>query len=347
MAQRGLWFDGQVALGRPVEVVVHSSRLKLIDADGAEHSVEPADLVRLDAPAGQSRFGHRTQEGWRLSLEEPVEPDLQSLLPAKRGSLTPGLSRRKMGILIGLSGVASALAGLVIFAPELVAAHMPLSWERRLGAAYEVPIAATRCENPRIRASLNALIDRVDPKARADGFTLEMVHVGMVNAVALPGGRMVLFDGLLDEAPNADAVAGVVAHEVAHVRRRHVASAMVRQLGLGTVVTLFGGGAVATNAGDLVSLKFSRGAESEADADAIAMLNRARISPQPTAAFFRGLAKEQGEDSSFAPEFLQSHPLSRSRAERFEAAARKDISYRPAMSDADFRALKTMCGEDG
>ena len=90
--------------------------------------------------------------------------------------------------------------------------------------------------------------DRALAHARADGFTLEMVHVGMVNAVALPGGRMVLFDGLLDEASNADAVAGVVAHEVAHVRGRHVASAMVRQLGLGTVVTLFGGGAVALRA---------------------------------------------------------------------------------------------------
>lgn len=347
MAQRGLWFDGEVALGRPVEIVPDSSRLRLWDADGGEHSVDPADLVRLDAPAGQARFGHRALEGWRITLEQPVEPDLQALLPIKRGSLTPGLSRRTIGGLLALSGAASVLAGLVIFAPESVAARMPLRWERKLGAAYELPIAATRCESPRIRQALNALIDRVDPKARADGFTLELVRVDMVNAVALPGGRMVLFDGLLDEAPNADAVAGIVAHEVAHVRRRHVAAAMVRDLGLGTVVTLLGGGAVASSAGDLVSLKFSRGAESEADSDAITMLNRARISPKPTAEFFRRLSKQHGDDSSFAPEFLQSHPLSRSRAERFAAAENKDVSYRPAMSDADFRTLKTVCRKEG
>lgn len=342
MAQRGLWFDGQIALERPVELAPDAKGLVLIDDTGARHPVELADLVRLDSPAGTLRFGHRSCEGWRLLIDEPVEAAIRAVLP-RGGSLSEGVSRRAMAALISLSAAASALAAVVIIAPGLLAQHMPMSWERKLGAAYDMPIAAARCEHPRTRAALDALVDRIDPKARSDGFTLDLVQLGVVNAVALPGGRMVLFDGMVDEVDNPDAIAGIVAHEIAHVRRRHVASAMVRQLGLGTVVTLLGGGAVAGNAGNLLSLRFSRGAEAEADSDAIAMLNRAHISPRPTAELFVDLSRDQAEDSGYALEFLQSHPLSRSRAKRFAAAEAKGARYTPALSFEQFRALKTMC----
>ena len=343
MTQRGLWFDGQVAVEREVEVVPSSTGLRLIGAQESEHLVDAADLVRLDVSAGRIKLGHRSLEGWRLALAEPIAPDVRALLPARGGSLAPAVSRRTMGALIALSAAVSAFAGVIIFAPEVLARRMPMEWERKIGAAYELPIAATRCENPRIRAALDALLDRLDPHARADGLKLDLVGVDMVNAVALPGGRMVLFDGMLDEVDNPDAIAGIIAHEVGHVRRRHVAAAMVRDLGLGTVVTLMGGGAVAGNAGNLLSLRYGRAAEAEADAEAVATLKRAGISPKPTADLFKRLSREQGEDATAALEFLQSHPLSRGRAERFAGSAVQGADYSPAMSDDDFQALKTQC----
>lgn len=343
MTQSGLWFDGQIAVGRDVEVVPAVGGLRLVDADGGEHDVQLADMVRLDASADRLKFGHRSLEGWRLVLSEPIESDVRALLPGKGGSLAPTVSRRTMAALITVSAALTVLAGVVIFAPEVLAKRMPLEWERKMGAAYEVPIAAARCENPQIRTALNALLDRIDPQARADGFQLDLVRLDMVNAVALPGGRMVLFDGMLDEADNPDAIAGIIAHEVAHVRRRHVAATMVRALGLGTVVTLLGGGAVAGNAGDLLSLRYSRQAEADADADAIATLKRAQISPKPTAELFKRLSREAGEDSTFALEFMQSHPLSRGRAEKFAASHVPNTLYLPALSAEDFKTLKTQC----
>ena len=345
MVQRGLWFDGQIAVERDVEVSPASTCLKLVDFDGAEHYVEKADLVRLDVSAGKLKFGHRSLEGWRLILTEPVEPEVRALLPAKGGSLAPAVSRRTMTALVTLTAAASVLAGVVIFAPEVLARRMPMEWERKMGAAYDLPISAGRCESPQIRAVLDSLLDRLDPAARADGLTLDLVNVDMVNAVALPGGRMVLFDGMLDEADNPDAIAGIIAHEVAHVRRRHVAATMVRELGLGTVVTMMGGGAVAGNAGGLLSLRYSRAAEAEADKDAIATLQDAGISPRPTADLFKRLSKEAGESSTYALEFLQSHPLGRGRAERFARAEDKSWVYSPALSEEEFKVLKSQCGD--
>ena len=345
LPQRGLWFDGRIAIEREVEVAPAPNGVRLLDAHGGEHFAETADLVRLDAPAGLRKFGHRGVEGWRLVLNEPVAPELGSALPARGGSLAPAVSRGTMAVLIAISVCISVVAGVVIFAPEALARRMPMEWERRIGAAYELPVAATRCENPRIRAALDSMLDRLDPKARADGLRLDLVNVDMANAVALPGGRMVLFDGMLDEADDPDAVAGVIAHEVAHVRRRHVAAAMVRELGLNTVVMLMGGGAVAGNAGGLLSLRYSRAAESEADADAIATLKRAGISPRPTADMFRRLSREAGEGSTSALEFMQSHPLSRGRADRFAASEVRGAAYRPALTIAEFRQLRAECGK--
>ncbi len=229
--------------------------------------------------------------------------------------------------------------GLVIFAPETVARHMPMSWERRIGAAYDLPVEALKCEDRNAAAALETMIDRLDPKARGDGFTIELVDLDEANAAALPGGRMIVLNGLFDDLKNPDAVAGIVAHEIAHVRRRHVAAGMVRELGLGTVITLLGGGAVASNAGGLLSLKFTRTAEAEADVDAIAMLRRAGIDPRPTAAAFEQFRKREGD----FPEWLGSHPASGGRAKRFAASFNSAAAYRPSIPPAAANALLKAC----
>jgi predicted Zn-dependent protease len=151
-----------------------------------------------------------------------------------------------------------------------------------------------------------------------------------------------VFKGAIDEISDPDALAGVVAHEIAHVRRRHVTEALIRELGIGALIRLFAGD-VGANAEQIISLSYTRDNESEADSDAIAKLKRAGISPRPTAELFQQLSKELGEGHTYNAEFLQSHPLSGKRARRFAAAEEKGVRYTPALSDEEFDALKLMC----
>ena len=120
---------------------------------------------------------------------------------------------------------------------------------------------------------------------------MTLIDVGIFNAAALPGGQIVIFDGALAEAENPDAMAGILAHEIAHVRRRHVTQALIRELGIGALIRLFAGD-IGANAQQLVSLSYTRANEYEADGDAIAALARAKIDPRPTGELFRKL--EQG-----------------------------------------------------
>ena len=270
---------------------------------------------------------------------EPLDPAIVATLPKRAGSLVPAASKRTMGLLIGLSAAVTAMVGLVIFAPQAIAVYMPMSWERKLGTIYDLPVGAARCDNREARAALRQIVDRLDPRALQDGFTVELLDVGEANAAALPGGRMVVFNGIFGDIDNPDALAGIVAHEIAHVRRRHVAAGMVREMGLGTVVALFGGGAVASNASGLVSLKFTRTAEAEADADAIDMLKRADIDPRPTARAFDAFRKKEGD----WPEWLGSHPASKGRAQLFAASYRPGNRYRPVLDQAQAKALTSAC----
>ena len=340
---RGRWFDGVIAIERPVTVAADADSLIIIDGEGRREEVEASDLVLLERRGDSLRLGHRDREGWRLVLLQPIEPAVMAVLPVRTGSLTARVSRRTMVVLVSLTVVASVLAGLLVFAPQILARHLPMSLERKIGSAYELPASFVRCDDRDAQAALNALVDRLDPQARRDGFTIELLEVDAVNAAALPGGRMVLFKGLVDEAGGAegiDAVAGVLAHEIAHVRRRHVATAMVRELGLSAIITAMGGGAVAGNAGGLLSMSYGRRAEAEADRDAVAALRRAGIDPRPTANFFHALSDDEAE----IPEWISSHPASSGRAAAFRASYSANRSYSPSLVTREATAIAKGCG---
>ncbi|MDX7324874.1 M48 family metalloprotease, partial [Providencia rettgeri] len=78
--------------------------------------------------------------------------------------------------------------------------------------------------------ALKTLATRIDPDDPR--LEVDVVKLPMVNAVTLPGGRIVVFDGLIRAAKSPDEVAGVVAHEIGHVRHRDVMEGLLRQFGL-------------------------------------------------------------------------------------------------------------------
>lgn len=132
-----------------------------------------------------------------------------------------------------------------------------------------------------------------------------------VNAFAAPGGVIVVFSGLIRQAASPEELAGVLAHEVAHVELRHSLRAAVKGLGLRTVLSLLlgdgTGGALAGAAANLTELKFSRDAEREADREGLRRLQAARIDPQGMLGFFVRLEGAAGAGGA-PPAWLSSHP---------------------------------------
>ena len=160
-----------------------------------------------------------------------------------------------------------------------------MSWERNVGSAIVGDFGNMRCGTPKGQRALEALVERVAPGATAgpNGIKVAALDVPVFNAAALPGGYIVVFKPAITET-NPEALAGVLAHEVAHVRRRHVTEALIRELGIGALIRLFAGN-VGANAEQIVSLSYTRENEAQADTDAIEMLKRRRdLAPADRAA---------------------------------------------------------------
>jgi Zn-dependent protease with chaperone function len=137
-----------------------------------------------------------------------------------------------------------------------------------------------------------------------------------VNAFALPGGVVVVHAGLIREADSAEEMAGVLAHEVAHVERRHALKNLVKNAGFGILLSIVlgdaSGSTIAAWSGYLTQMKFSRDAEMDADREGVKRMTAAGIDPRHMLSFFSKMAEKEGKGAS-AMSVLATHPSSQQR----------------------------------
>lgn len=330
-------YDGQSALRRRAVLAIEGDAFRLIEAERTTGPFAFADLVARDKAGRDSVYGLNAHTGWRIVFDGGVPVDVQRHLP--RDVHYGGLIDR-WGLWRAVA-VFAVLAGIAIFlflrTPALVARAVPASVERRLGDVMVGDFGRKGCATPEGLAAMDVLVHRVDPYD--PGIEVHVVKLPIVNAVTLPGGRIVLFDGLVQKATSPDEVAGVIAHEIGHVRHRDVTESLLRQLGLSV---LLGGleGHVGGYTNALLAASYSRGAEARADGFAIDLLKEAKISPRPTVAFFRRLSMG-GAERMLA--YVSTHPVSNDRAQRFLKSVDPGLRYTPTLDAAQWRALKTMC----
>jgi len=173
--------------------------------------------------------------------------------------------------------------------------------------------------DPQVRSYMKKLLDRLAglstrPKLR---YTVKVVKKGQLNAFALPGGYIYVHSGLVRAAGNESELAGVVAHEVAHISARHHAKD-VEKIAKSVGVSIVAGGFTgpATGFGLLTQkmfqeaayMKFTRDEESEADRLAVEMLYQAGIKPTGLITFFEKLRRQRPEKKTLWKSFFSTHP---------------------------------------
>jgi predicted Zn-dependent protease len=225
--------------------------------------------------------------------------------------------------------------------------------EQQLGRAIMRQIRASGelVEDPQINEYINEIGHRIAAQANFDGdheFSFFVVENPVINAFALPGGFIGVHTGLLEATRNEDELAGVLAHEVAHVTQRHIARrihATQRQSILSTAIMLgailagaAGGGgdamqgaiAVAQGTAAQQQINFTRQNEYEADRVGIAALAAAGFDPQGMGSFFEVMSRGITPHEFRVPEFLRTHPVSSARIAEARGRAR---SYEPVQTE--------------
>ncbi len=205
---------------------------------------------------------------------------------------------------------------------DYVAGKIPVSVEEQLGEAVYAQVLSTtkESEDAALKAQLDAITSRLVPaiKDKRYAFKFHIVENDTINAFAVPGGHIVIHTALLKKAKRPEEVAGVLAHEIAHITRRHSLRNMVSSLGTTAVLAaIFGDmSGVVDGAASLLGQKYSRDFEREADSKGFQYMLDAKLDPTGMIDFFATLAEEEkksGGGMSGALEFFSTHPATEDR----------------------------------
>jgi hypothetical protein len=338
-------YDGENAARHDVAVVREGEGLAILYADGDRSVVPAAKLFHAQSREATEVYGHSDAAGWRLGLAAPLPEALAPILPARRryGRWIDRIGLIPAVILFGALSIAAILAAGRF--PGWAAPYLPQSVEREFGDVMIAPLQGGFCMGPGGQEALDKLVGLLAPDA--EGLDVRVHQDDLVNAAALPGRRIVIFHGLLEISEEPEEVAGILAHEIAHIEERHVAESLIRSFTFGVFVSMIGGN---TGAGieTLLAAGYSRGAEREADEGAIERLRRANVSPLGAAEFFAWVAEQEEELGAVSQglSYISTHPGPAGRERMFRAAAADQTGFRPALSADEWDSLRNICRSD-
>lgn len=351
------FFDGETALEHAVTVQLADGGLAISGATIAPQDWRFNALVAVDPPHTDRPFRltsvHRP--GMRLILNDPVFIDaLLDRAPQLRGGFNPRRAgKAAMWIAGGLVALALTAYLVLQFAPQKLAFLLPDPWRDKIGAQIEATLtgSAKLCESQGGRAALSAMAARLsEGNPDMPPISINVYAIPIMNAFAMPGGRIVITGELIRKAGAPEEVAGVLAHELGHVVHRHSEAQLVRATGLQLLIAIAtggGGDTISSLAGLATILRYTRQAEAEADAFALAALENAAIDPLGLKRFFETVLKERGETRTGALGKLESafatHPGTEERIKAIRPLP-AGVTPRPVLNQAQWQALRQICG---
>jgi len=360
----GIYFDGVTSTRRDVVVELAPASLQISGLDGHSWAQWPYDdIEELTAPDSILRLGRRgstTLE--RLEIRDPAfaaEIDSRAVHVDRTGA---GQRRERMRVIVWTVGATASLLLVAWFGVPAIAARLtpllPAAVERKLGdavnmqvrsmldsrnagAAFDCGIAAVEIPG---RAALDKLMRRLEAAATLPlPLRTNVVRRDEANALALPGGQVYVFQGLIAKADNADEVAGVIAHEIGHVAHRDGTKAVLEGGGLSFLFGMLlgdfvGGGAIVFAAKSVLQSSYTREAETAADAYGTDLMNKAGGDAHGLATMLEkvGGATEPGMT------ILMDHPETKARVAAINKAAAA-VSPKPFLDASEWVALKSIC----
>ena len=244
--------------------------------------------------------------------------------------------RQSNATIIGLAVLLIALLAaaywfLLPIAAEAVAARIPRSVEAKLGEGMYGSMITGYEVDEEMTTRANAFVKAIDFKT-AYPIRITVVKEDAVNAFALPGGNIIVFDKIVTSMKTKEEFAALLAHEVAHVHYRHSLRNIFRSLGgllfislllndINGIVTV-----LADNSNMLANLTYSRALETEADQKAMAVLQSDGISLKGFVDLFNLLKGAHGDAGSL--KLLSTHPLTEERLDLAKSKAREQVGIK-------------------
>jgi predicted Zn-dependent protease len=349
-----VYFDG--ASSRKHQVTLRLGASLEIVRDGSVVATWPFEKIRrADGRMDRLRLSALSAPPLaRLEIDDPATIEAVTArctaLDVHRG----GANQTRRVVLWSAAAIVSIL-GIVIYAlpyaADRLAPLVPYSVEQRMGQAVDSQVrrifGGQICDAPEGKAAFAQLVEKLRTAGGIEHpLEANVLPSSIPNAIALPGGKIYLFDALLQKAESPDEVAGIIAHELGHAHHRHNMRTLIYNGGSSFLIGLLlgditGGSAVIFTTRQLLQASHSREAEQEADDFAYATMRKLGRSPVPMAELLLRITGAEGKTlRGFS--ILSSHPLTE---DRLAAAKKKDVANTgpEILSPAEWQALKAIC----
>ncbi|MVW78109.1 M48 family metalloprotease [Bordetella sp. 02P26C-1] len=328
---RGRLFRPNAASYRAASITLQPGGSLLLD-DGETTRDLPPGSLRWSSRMGETARRATLPDGFVFETDDNDHVDT---LERTFGRRSVGLWHRLENLgapllalaVLGVLGFFIGLRWTVPWFADAASRLVPQAVEARLGGAAmdtldSVALHPSELPAKKQRAIL-AVFDELSSHADTKSGTLKLAFrrgdklVG-ANAIALLGGQIIVTDELADLAQTPDALAGVLAHEIAHVELRHGIRRLARVAGLSAVVMLMTGDLSSMThdmgvlGAGLFDLGYSRGFERDADARGAALMRQANRDPETLAVLLEKLSERS---ASGGPSWLSSHPRTEERVQ--------------------------------
>jgi len=340
----GLLFDGRSAAATPVRIAIAGGVLAVTTPEGVllvEHGLARLTVTEAFAAAPR-QIG--LPGGAVVEVADGAALTAALAAAGRRPGLVDRLEARWRAALAAVVACVGVIVAAYVYglpaAARWVARTLPASAEQRLGdGVLEILDANLLRPTTLSEEEQRAAQARIDDAARLGApalrYRLLFRAAGFgpsMNAFALPGGTVVLLDGLVRGTASDDRLVAVVGHELGHVARHHSMEAFLKSAGVGAAASLlwgdFSGQAAAVPAA-LAMFDYSRDAEREADEDGVRFLRAAGRSALPMVdalCLLQGVEREARLGG--LPKLLSTHPKLAERIEHVRALDGVDPSYR-------------------
>jgi Zn-dependent protease with chaperone function len=343
-----LWLDGKTPLGTKGTLQLQGAELLFTVAETQPPeqitiSLSSLSEVKQRGPVWILNFGKDRQGGYRYVFEVR-NPDFIAQLTGRAKKRVPKTPAKRVESKLNALPVAVRVVGALLLIVTLfqgyrfIAEHLytvvPKSFDESLGKlAYNNVIGHFQeCRDEETQQIVRSLLDSLRLPDDHFPYSVTVVNDKLQNAFALPGGKIVVMSGLLEKSHSPEDVLGVLAHEIAHVERRHGMKQLCRSLGtLLAVKRVIGAGfeeielaeTLSELAATLTLLSYSRDLEREADIDGAKRLHYHGYSHEGLVRFLKSIHREEkiavakGERKQIT-EWLSTHPDSQERIDMLQ-----------------------------
>ena len=267
-----------------------------------------------------------------------------------------------VGILVLIFSAYVFIKTVPSFLADQMVEKIPIEWEVTVGQSILKMLPVAQKPDPEVLKVLQDTVDFLKQSLPGNPYDLKVyiLPVEQVNALALPGGPIVIFEGLIDKAESPEELAGVLAHEIQHILLRHSTRGILRNLAKSMLVTLFLGDVnsvmegIVQLAGQLETLGLSREMEAEADQKGMELILAANIDPHGMIRIFKKLMQEDFSQKKLPKEkpvseendlssYFSTHPSSQNRLARLEKQMRSHENriWTPLFPNLDWNEIKS------